>query len=562
MPPTSPAHTPTKGFDGNFKLEPNLSVKDFVTPPENGNGNGSLESVTSVATAMATPTPPQRKRYKKRVQFTTDALNGYAGAKNKAGAAAGYNNSNSNNNNNNNFASPAKTKKQEAKATAAALKAGAAVAAAAAAAAAASSALPEVLDCRIAEKIKSELEACSKESLPNALCLKKAAAAAAAATQHSDEDEDEDEEFQQQQQQLAAVTAAAAAAATAHPTPTTGTLLTNAEAVDASSASNGQLGSFHVRSKNQNSSKKSQAAKAVAAAAAAAAAAAMMPPNSYDEPEDDSAAGPVDDEDEDDEELDEEALAREMKMEQNFVEEEDEHDIAFRSQQSCRECSISHDHKLCPLRNACGNVTDAVDLAEWIERRNLEALAKLKADAQREAKVGRPRHVDDEDDMEDMDMDESSQLSELETKPLITFAEASVPAEFELHNVEPNVTGVFARTEVRAYTKLGPLIGQPVQTGEVREGSDMKWIFEMCEAGAEKSYLLCCDNPNASNWLRFIRPAPSYEERNVNLVSINRQAYFVSCRDLRNGMELLYWSDDCNTMWRKKHTEKISKALT
>jgi len=166
--------------------------------------------------------------------------------------------------------------------------------------------------------------------------------------------------------------------------------------------------------------------------------------------------------------------------------------------------------------------------------------------------------MEDMEDM-DMDMDESSQLSELETKPLITFAEASVPAEFELHNVEPNVTGVFARTEVRAFTKLGPLIGQPVQTGEVREGSDMKWIFEMCEAGADKSYLLCCDNPNASNWLRFVRPAPSYEDRNVNLVSIDRQAYFVSCRDLRNGMELLYWSDDCNTMWRKKHTEKTSE---
>jgi len=44
--------------------------------------------------------------------------------------------------------------------------------------------------------------------------------------------------------------------------------------------------------------------------------------------------------------------------------------------------------------------------------------------------------MEDMEDM-DMDMDESSQLSELETKPLITFAEASVPAEFELHNVEP-----------------------------------------------------------------------------------------------------------------------------
>ncbi|KAL9879433.1 uncharacterized protein ACN2A1_011399 isoform 1-T1 [Glossina fuscipes fuscipes] len=443
LPPASASTTPTKGFDGNFKLEPNLSAKEFSNSQTGENGGDSQQPVV-------------RRKYKKRVQFNDNMANGVAKVKNfsnfdlKAKKQLGGN-SNSN-----------------------------------------SDVLPEVLDCRIAEKIKSELEekSASKESLPNALCLKKADAMGA----YGDEEDDDEDDA--------------------------GTSVLG----DAVDGMNSQNSGFRVRVKGKRGPKP------------------MMPPSSC--PEDDEEPEASDDDDED-EEVDEEALAREMKNEQNFVEEEDELDIAFRSQQSCRECSLTHDYKVCPLRTAIGTITDAVDLAEWIERKNLEALAKLKADAQRQAK-----HLHGD---EDEDMDESSQLSELETKPLITFAEASVPAEFELHNVEPNVTGVFARTEVRPFTKLGPLIGQPVQSTDVREGSDMKWIFETCEAGAEKSQFLLCDNPNSSNWLRYIRPAPTYDERNVNLVSIETQAFFVTCRELKNGMELLYWSDDCNTMWRKKH---------
>ncbi|XP_037932057.1 probable cyclin-dependent serine/threonine-protein kinase DDB_G0292550 [Teleopsis dalmanni] len=450
LPALADQNSTTKSFANNFKLEPNLSAKEFNTSQaENGDSQ------------------PTRKKSKKRVQFS-DALNGFPKMKDFS-----------------NFAMKAKKHDQKMKNVGSN-----------------GDLLPEVLDCRIAEKIKSELEekSASKESLPNALCLKKG-------DEQSDEEDDDDEN-------------------------------TNAGAstiTDAVDGINGQNSNFRMRIKNKKNSK------------------GMAPPNSYNNlnanPEDDEDEGEDSECDDDDEEMDEEAMAREMKNEQNFVEEEDEHDIAFRSHQSCRECSITHDQKMCPLRNAMSTITDAVDLAEWIERKNLEALAKLKADAHRHAKQD---HDDDED------MDETSQMSELETKPLITFAEASVPAEFELHNVEPNVTGVFVRSEVRAFTKLGPLIGQKVETTEVREGSDMKWIFEICEAGAEKSQLLSCENPNTSNWLRYIRPAPTYDERNVNLVSIERQAYFVTCTEVKNGMELLYWSDECNTMWRKKHTEKIN----
>ncbi|XP_049310200.1 uncharacterized protein LOC105229814 [Bactrocera dorsalis] len=508
LPPPSAPTTPTKSFANNFKLEPNLSVKEF--------------SKSQTENSSEAPAPaPTRRKYKKRVQFS-DALNGFPKIKDFS-----------------NFS--AKAKKHDQKMKNAANTSGAGT-----------DTLPEVLDCRIAEKIKSELEEKGATKGPahqNALCLKKPGEAGDETEQQNHSDEEDDEEAETET--TGADTASAAALATA-----ANVAAAIGDVVDANSGAGAGVtatptltaptamattSNFRARVKGKRGPKPATTLPVSNAFSSLG--------NSLADDEEDELDGETDGDDED-EEMDEEALAREMKNEQNFVEEEDEHDIAFRSQQSCRECSITHDYKICPLRTAIGTITDAVDLLEWIERKNLEALAKLKHDAQRQAKQ--------DHDPDDEDMDETSQMSELETKPLITFAEASVPAEFELHNVEPNVTGVFARTEVRSHTKLGPLIGQPVQSSDVREGSDMKWIFEICEAGAELSQLLACDNPNTSNWLRYIRPAPSYEERNVNLVSIERQAFFVTCRDVKNGMELLYWSDDCNTMWRKKHTEKTN----
>ncbi|KNC32711.1 hypothetical protein FF38_02711 [Lucilia cuprina] len=469
LPPPSASTTPTKSFDSNFKLEPNLSAKEFGSNSQTGENGGAVSCGGGGGDSQP---PPVKRKYKKRVQFN-DNLNGLAKLKNFS-----------------NFALKAKKHLAGDGGSGGGTAAGSANGSVVGDnnVSATGDVLPEVLDCRIAEKIKSEMEekSASKESL--ALCLKKNDGFG------DDEDDDEDD---------------------------AGTSVTG----DGVDGLNGPNSGFRMRHKNKRGPKT------------------MNPPGSYID--DDEDIGDVSEDDEEDEELDEEALAREMKNEQNFVEEEDELDIAFRSHQSCRECSLAHDYKVCPLRTSIGTITDAVDLAEWVERKNLEALAKLKCDAQRQAKQ---LHGDD-----DEDMDDSSQLSDLELKPLITFAEASVPAEFELHNVEPNVTGVFARTEVRAFTKLGPLIGQSVQANDIREASDMKWIFEICEAGAEKSQFLMCDNPNSSNWLRYIRPAPTYDERNVNLVFIESRAFFVTCRDLKNGMELLYWSDDCNTMWRKKH---------
>lgn len=212
------------------------------------------------------------------------------------------------------------------------------------------------------------------------------------------------------------------------------------------------------------------------------------------------------------------------------------------SPQSCRDCGLIHEYIDCPYIHNPISITDKIDIASWIERKNLENLEKLK---------------------NDMKSDESnSNDSDDEHKPLhhmITFAEASIPLEFEFRNFEMQICGVFSKTDIPKFTRLGPIIGQHIQLGDIPPTCDMKHIFEICVNS--KSEFISVLNPNSSNWLRYIRPAPRYEDRNTNLVCIDNRAYFVTCSDIAVGCELLYWSDECNTLWRKKQLDKICKLI-
>ena len=74
-----------------------------------------------------------------------------------------------------------------------------------------------------------------------------------------------------------------------------------------------------------------------------------------------------------------------------------------------------------------------------------------------------------------------------------------------------------------------------------------------------KSHYLSTEDPQRSNWLRFIRPAPSREERNVSLVTKNGELFFVTTADLSANEELLYWTDDTISAWSKKRMSKSSE---
>ncbi|XP_055844597.1 uncharacterized protein LOC129910994 isoform X2 [Episyrphus balteatus] len=463
----------TKNFP-NFKLESNLTVKDFSNS-QTENCNDPLP--------LTKPAP----KLKKRVQFH-DPLNGFSKTKDFP-----------------NFSMKVPKHDAQDKAISSSLD---------------NDVVPEVLDCRIAEKIKSELAEKSaniqNDSFKGALCLKKSTAETYQIFNHSDaeDDDDFDDDDDNDEEETGILNPADK----------------NFRIRDRSKIKKpSKISLFNGKIKTEQQQQQPQPQNDSE----------LQSDDDYDDDGDDG----------DDGDGDEGMLATEIKNEQNFIEEDDEHNDGGYGIRSCRECTVMHDYEHCPLRNSVCYIKDTVDLSTWIERKNIEALEKLKTDSQ--------RLEGDGTDANELDEDNCSQTSDDVRRTTLTFAEASMPSEFELRNIDANTFGVFAKSDIPLLTKLGPIIGKPVQVNDIPDDSNMKTIFEICE-GDRKSDLISCDDPNTSNWLRFIRPALSYEERTANLVSLDRQAYLVTCRELKAGFELLYWSDDCNTMWRKKHTEKIN----
>ena len=149
--------------------------------------------------------------------------------------------------------------------------------------------------------------------------------------------------------------------------------------------------------------------------------------------------------------------------------------------------------------------------------------------------------------------------------PSKSFAQLSLPGQLCLEEREPSHgLGVVARTGcggLAARTQLGPLQGEPVLERDVAEDMDMKDLWQVFAGpGPDKRLYVSTVNPEKSNWLRYLRPAPSRKARNVAAVVRDDKMYFVTLRDIAAGEEILYWIDDPDLMWTKKRAEKKSMS--
>ena len=181
---------------------------------------------------------------------------------------------------------------------------------------------------------------------------------------------------------------------------------------------------------------------------------------------------------------------------------------------------------------------------------------------------------DEDDEVERLDIlpsfSESSLPPEFELRlaPLSVVAPIPNPPPVILpssSNQSPQTTSIpinhglsiYTKVFIPKYTQFGPLIGQIIQETDIQDDCNMRYIFETFDG--TKSTFWNTENKNQSNWMRYLRPSRQRDQRNVVLVHRNEQIYFVSCTDIDPGCELLYWSDDCNSAWGKKKIEKTSK---
>ncbi|XP_046398175.1 uncharacterized protein LOC124164980 [Ischnura elegans] len=124
-----------------------------------------------------------------------------------------------------------------------------------------------------------------------------------------------------------------------------------------------------------------------------------------------------------------------------------------------------------------------------------------------------------------------------------SFAEASLPMALKLETREASHgPGVTAKRPIARFTQFGPLLGRKIREMDIPDDFGMRHIWEVM--GASGRFLLSTEDPTTSNWLRFIRPAPTREQRNVAPVTRGDRLYFVTTAPLQVGEELLYWPDE------------------
>ena len=242
----------------------------------------------------------------------------------------------------------------------------------------------------------------------------------------------------------------------------------------------------------------------------------------------------------------------------------------------CLACNTKHGKEACPIRNPISSISNQIDFADWIhENPIIEEPKPLydKDEPLEDEKMFYDDSMKSENEMDDLDDDgeeddepENIKPDDLNPEQLneITFADVSLPNEFEFlpSLTYPNCNkSVFTKIMIPKFTQIGPLVGVVTPENDIPDDCNMTYMFEIHDSILSKSIFFNTENKQKSNWIRFLQPARARDQRNLTLIKVEDKVYFVSSVDINVGCELLYWSDDTNSAWGKKKVEKTSKYL-
>lgn len=249
------------------------------------------------------------------------------------------------------------------------------------------------------------------------------------------------------------------------------------------------------------------------------------------------------DEDEEDDEDDDDEF-NEDEEDEEIVEHQDKHipeeiEIDPTKSHLCIFCMADHPELHCPVRNASEFILDSMTHAQWLEMREKDPARPIKKEEE-----------ESEEGDENYFRDYVSKLRSMEE----SYAIKSLPMNFVYENAR-----VFTNRAIDKYTKFGPLIGNVVLAANIPEDCRMAGIIEMFDGTL--STFVSVENRDTSNWLGLVRPANTPESRNAALVMENGRLFMVTTQDLDEGCELTYWSDDCNSAWAKRKIDKMSKEI-
>lgn len=141
-----------------------------------------------------------------------------------------------------------------------------------------------------------------------------------------------------------------------------------------------------------------------------------------------------------------------------------------------------------------------------------------------------------------------------------SYALKSFPPGLKLDDVNQSgwegQQGVFCTQLFDAFTQFGPLVAPTIKEVDVPEDCTMRFMFEIIKGETDRVYFNA-ESEDESNWIRYLRPAASREQRNMLVVHKENYLYFITTRSVTKGEELVYWQDDFSG--NKKKMEKTSK---
>lgn len=216
-------------------------------------------------------------------------------------------------------------------------------------------------------------------------------------------------------------------------------------------------------------------------------------------------------------------IVNDVKLETNNLENTNKTDV-------CINCGVKHGQNECLLYLPYYLINDSITHEEWIRKYKNNAM--------------------------NFDREQNNTHTCNDIKH--TFAYLSLPKGLYLEETNtPHGLGVFSKEDLKEFTQMGPLTGPTIKEVDIPEECNMRDLWEIVSTEKTHIYINTADL-SESNWIRFVRPAPVREMRNISAISKDNHLFLITIKVIRGGEELLYWQDDVVT-FNKKKLEKTSK---
>ncbi|XP_033013731.1 tissue-resident T-cell transcription regulator protein ZNF683 [Lacerta agilis] len=120
--------------------------------------------------------------------------------------------------------------------------------------------------------------------------------------------------------------------------------------------------------------------------------------------------------------------------------------------------------------------------------------------------------------------------------------QASLPRNLAFQrNSNNEIIAVISREYIPQGTRFGPLVGKSYTRENIPKNMDQKHYWRVLSAKGELHHILDMNDPDCSNWMCYVNPAPTHLAQNLMACQCDLEIYFYTITPILAGAELLVW---------------------